>query len=367
MKIAIVHDYLIQYGGAERVVEVFHEIFPDAPIYTSIYAPHLIPKSFEQMDIRTSFLQRLPFATGRVQRGFLLLYPIAFQLFDLRKYDLVFSSSSAWAKGVATSLETCHINYCHAPMRFAWSYNEYVDQENLPSVVKILLPSVLTLLRTWDLATSNRVDYYVANSHDVAKRIEKIYQRETTVIYPPVRCSKFSIDESAVEDWFLIVSRLVPYKRIDIAIEAFNRLCLPLIVVGGGRDKERLQSMAKTNIEFVGKVSEEELKGYYRKCKAFIFTGKEDFGITSLEAQASGRPVIAYAAGGALETIVEDVTGIFFYEQTSEALLEAIKNFNASQFDSTEIREHAMKFDVEVFKEKIKSFVEEKWQEYRKR
>lgn len=222
-------------------------------------------------------------------------------------------------------------------------------------------------MRTWDLATSNRVDYYVANSHDVAKRIEKIYQRETTVIYPPVRCSKFSIDESAVEDWFLIVSRLVPYKRIDIAIEAFNRLCLPLIVVGGGRDKERLQSMAKTNIEFVGKVSEEELKGYYRKCKAFIFTGKEDFGITSLEAQASGRPVIAYAAGGALETIVEDVTGIFFYEQTSEALLEAIKNFNASQFDSTEIREHAMKFDVEVFKEKIKSFVEEKWQEYRKR
>lgn len=366
MKVALVHDYLVDAGGAERIVEVFHELYPEAPIYTSIYNSETTFTCFREMDVRTSFLQYLT-TSGRHYKWLLPLYPLAFEKFDFSDYDVVLSSSSAWAKGVITPPEVCHISYCTSPMRFAWSFNEYVRRENFPEFLKRILPLVIAPLKRWDVVSSQRVDYFIAISKPTANKIEKIYGRKATIIYPPVRCSDFALNDGSVNDWFLIVSRLVPYKRIDVAIEAFNRLGLPLLVVGEGRDKKSLQAMVGPNIHFVGPAFGKELKAYYSSCRAFILPGEEDFGMTSLEAQASGRPVIAYAAGGALESVIEGKTGIFFYEQTPEALMAAIKTFERLEFDPVRIRKHAEKFDVEVFKRKIKNFLEEKLKEHRQK
>jgi len=253
-------------------------------------------------------------------------------------------------------------------MRFAWSFDEYIERENLPRFLGGVLPLVVVpSLKKWDVESSKRVDYFIANSGPTANKIEKIYGRKATVIYPHVRCSDFSPNESSLNDWFLIVSRLVPYKRIDVAVEAFNRLGLPLVVVGEGRDRKSLEKMTGPNIQFVGRVTGKELRTYYSTCRALVLCGEEDFGMTSLEAQASGRPVIAYAAGGVLESVVEGVTGTFFCEQSPEALAAAVKKFDSLEFDPKKIRKHAEKFDVEVFKRKIKNFVEEKWAEHRRK
>ena len=366
MKVALVHDYLVDAGGAERIVEVFHELYPEAPVYTSIYNSETTFACFREMEVRTSFLQYLT-TSGRHYKWLLPLYPFAFEKFDLSDYDVVLSSSSAWAKGVITPPEVCHISYCTSPMRFAWSFNEYVRRENFPEFLKRILPLVIAPLKRWDVVSSQRVDYFIAISKPTANKIEKIYRRKATIIYPPVRCSDFALNDGSVNDWFLIVSRLAPYKRIDVAIEAFNQLGLPLLVVGEGRDNKSLQAIAGPNIHFVGRAFGKELRAYYSSCRAFILPGEEDFGMTSLEAQASGRPVIAYAAGGALESVVEGKTGIFFYEQTPEALIAAIKTFERLEFDPLEIRKHAKKFDVEVFKRKIKNFLEEKLKEHRQK
>ena len=366
MKVAIVYDYLVDTGGGERVVAVFHELYPKAPIYTSIYNPETTFICFREMDVRISFLQHITNSRHRY-KWLLPLYPLAFKSFDLSEYDVVLSVSSAWAKGILASAKTVHINYCLTPMRFAWNYDEYMKHENLPAFMKNIISLIIFPLRAWDTLASKRVDYFIAISKAIKKKIERIYGREATIIYPPIRCSDFAVNESSMENWFLIVSRLVPYKRIDIAIEAFNCLGLPLMIVGDGRDRERLERMAGPNIHFVGWVSDEELKRYYRSCRAFIFTGEEDFGLTPLEAQASGRPVIAYGAGGALETVVEGATGTFFYEQTPEALIEAVKGIDKLEFDPKKMRKHAEKFDVEVFKRKINSFISEKWMEHREK
>ncbi len=366
MNVAIVHDYLIQYGGAERIIEIFHQLFPEAPIYTSIYASRFLPNSFKKMNIQTSFLQKFPFARRGAQKEFLLLYPLAFRRFNLKDYDVVLSSSAAWAKGVITPPQVCHISYCHSLMRFAWSFSQYVERENFPRLLGKILPLVVAPLKRWDLRSSRRVDYFIANSRLTAHKIEKIYKRKATIIYPPVRCSEFTVNNSSKKDSFLIVSRLVPYKRIDTAIEAFNRLGLPLMIVGEGRDRKSLEKIAGSNIHFTGRASGEELKLYYSNCRAFILPGEEDFGMTSLEAQASGRPVIAYAAGGALESVIEGKTGTFFSEQTPEALMKAVKKFDRLEFDSRMIRKHAEKFDVKLFKRKIKDFLEEKLREYQR-
>ncbi len=366
MKVALVHDYLVDAGGAERIAEVFHQLYPEAPLYTSIFDPKTTFNCFSEMDIHTSFLQYI-IKSRRHYKWLLPLYPLAFEKFDFSGYDIVLSSSSAWAKGVKTSPEVCHISYCHSLMRFAWSFNQYVEREDFPRLLGKILPLVVAPLKRWDLISSRRVDYFIANSKLTAKKIEEVYERKATIIYPPVRCSDFAVNDSLVKDFFLIVSRLVPYKRIDIAIEAFNRLALPLVVVGEGRDRRSLEEIAGANIHFVGRASGKELRAYYSSCRAFILPGEEDFGMTSLEAQASGRPVIAYAAGGALESVIEDKTGIFFYEQTSEALIRAVKKFDRLEFDSKMIREHAEKFDVEVFEKKIKNFIEEKLKEHRQK
>ncbi len=360
MKVALVHDYLNQMGGAERVVIALHEIFPDAPIYTSIYDPERVDPVFRQMDIRTTFMQKLPLVTKHHQ-PYLPFYPFAMESLDLRGYDLVLSSSSAFGKGVITKPETMHICYCHTPMRWCWNYREYVEREQLGGMARRVLPFLITGLRVWDQTSAMRVDHFIANSPVVAERIAKYYRREAVVIPPPVEAQRFPFDPATQpEDYFLIVSRLIPYKRIDLAIEACNRLQLPLVIIGSGRDEARLRRMAGPTIRFTGRLSDEEVLHYYTHCRAFLFPGEEDFGITPLEAQAAGRPVIAYGAGGALASVVEGVTGLFFREQTAESLTTALAAFDERQFDPQAIRNHALEFDLPRFHRRILQFIEAK-------
>src|SRR5579885_318406 len=360
MKVAIVHDYLNQMGGAERVVLAFHEIFPEAPVYTSIYDPARVDAAFQRMDIRTSFMQKLPLVTKHHQ-PYLPFYPFAMEKLDLRGYDLVLSSSSAFGKGVITKPETLHICYCHTPMRWCWNYEEYVEREQLGRIARGILPFFITGLRVWDQASAMRVDHFIANSPVVAERIKKYYRREAVVIPPPVDVSRFPFDGNVEpEDYFLVVSRLIPYKRIDLAIQACNLLRLPLVIIGGGRDEARLRKMAGPKIRFMGRLSDQEVLHYFTHCRAFLFPGEEDFGITPLEAQAAGRPVIAYGAGGALASVVEGVTGLFFREQTAESLAAALAAFDERQFDPQAIRNHALEFDLPRFHRRILQFIEAK-------
>ncbi len=360
MKVALVHDYLNQMGGAERVVLAFHELFPEAPLYTSIYDPKRVDAAFQQIDIRTSFMQRLPFVKKHHQ-PFLPLYPFAMERLDLRGYDLILSSSSAFGKGVITKPGTMHICYCHTPMRWCWNYDEYVEREQLGKLARGVLPFLITWLRVWDQTTAMRVDHFIANSPAVADRIQKYYRREAVVIPPPVDASRFLFDPTTQpEDYFLVVSRLMPYKRIDLAIQACNRLQLPLVIIGSGRDEQRLQKMAGPTIRFLGRLSDAEVLHYYTHCRAFILPGEEDFGITPLEAQASGRPVVAYSAGGALASVIDGVTGTFFQEQTVESLAATLAAFDETRYDPQIIREHALEFDKPRFHRRILQFIEAK-------
>lgn len=363
MKVALVHDYLNQMGGAERVVMAFHEIFPDAPIYTSIYDPQRVDPAFQKMDIRTSFMQKFPLVTKHHQ-PYLPFYPFAMEKLDLRGYDLVLSSSSAFAKGVITRPETMHICYCHTPMRWCWNYDEYVEREQLGKVARSSLPFLITWMRTWDQTSAMRVDHFIANSPVVAERIRKYYRREAVIIPPPVEADRFSFDpHTQPEDYFLTLGRLIPYKRVDLAIEACNRLQLPLVVIGSGRDLERLKKLAGPTIRFLGRLPDEEVGHYYTHCRAFLFPGEEDFGITPLEAQASGRPVIAYGSGGALASVVEGVTGEFFSKQTVESMTEVLATFDEQHYDPQVIRNHALEFDMPRFRRRILQFIEAKMSE----
>ncbi len=363
MKVALVHDYLNQMGGAERVVMAFHDIFPDAPIYTSIYDPKRVDPAFQHMDIRTSFMQKLPLVTKHHQ-PYLPFYPFAMESLDLRGYDLVLSSSSAFGKGVITRPETLHICYCHTPMRWCWAYDEYVEREQLGKVARKVLPLLITGLRIWDQTSAMRVDHFIANSPVVAERIQKYYRRDAIVIPPPVEASRFIFDPlTQPEDYFLVVSRLIPYKRIDLAIAACNRLHLPLVIIGGGRDEERLKKMAGPTIRFMGRLSDEEVLHYYAHCRALLFPGEEDFGITPLEAQASGRPVIAYGVGGVLASVIDGITGVFFYEQTVDSLASVLATFDERTFDTQVIRNHALEFDMPRFRRRIEQFIDAKMSE----
>lgn len=356
MRVALVHDYLNQMGGAEKVLLTLHDLFPQAPIYTSIYAPRQVDARFRTMDIRTSFMQRMPFVKNHHQ-PFLPLYPHAFERMDLRAYDLVVSDSSAFAKGIVTREDALHICYCHTPMRWAWTYDDYVERERLGRVARTFLPPFITWLRNWDYATAARVDYFVANSPVVAARIAKYYRREAVVIPPPVETSRFYVAPQP-EDYFLIVSRLVPYKRIDLAVKAFTMLGLPLRIIGSGRDERELRRSAGKNIQFLGRLGDDEVRSQLARCRALIFPGEEDFGITPVEAQASGRPVIAYAAGGALASVIEGSTGIFFSQQTPESLAEAVMSFRDEYFNPQAIRRHAEEFDTQRFMRRFTQFVE---------
>jgi glycosyltransferase involved in cell wall biosynthesis len=356
MRVALVHDYLNQMGGAERVLLALHELYPQAPIYTSIYDPHRVDQRFRTMDIRTTFMQRIPLVR-RHHQPFLPLYPFAFERMDLREYDLVVSDSSAFAKGIVTRPETLHVCYCHTPMRWAWNYQDYIERERLGRTARIVLSLYVTWLRSWDVATAARVDDFIANSPSVAARIAKYYRRECVQIPPPVDTSRYYLSDE-LDDAFLIVSRLVPYKRIDLAVQAFTTLGLPLHIIGSGRDQGRLRRMAGKNVTFLGGLSDDQVRHHLARCRALIFPGEEDFGLAPVEAQASGRPVIAYGAGGALASVLEGSTGMFFREQTPEALAEAVRAFRDDRFDPMVIRRHAERFDTQVFVQTFSDYLE---------
>ncbi|OQA89886.1 MAG: GDP-mannose-dependent alpha-(1-6)-phosphatidylinositol monomannoside mannosyltransferase [Elusimicrobia bacterium ADurb.Bin231] len=366
MKLAIVHDFLNQYGGAEKVIEAMHEVFPSAPIYTSIYNAESMPGVFRTMDIRTSFMQRLPFIKKHFKKYF-LFYPLAFKCFDLSGYDVILSSSSAYAKGIKVPKNALHICYCYTPARFIWRYENYIEKERINIIGKSIISLLTSLLKKWDIGTSKSVDHFISTCNNVAQRIKDVYGRDSYIIYPPVETGKFYISETT-GDYFLIVSRLNAYKRIDIAIEAFNELNLPLHVVGTGPQLEYLKNISGGNIKFLGKLDDEELSREYAECRAVIFPGEEDFGIVPLEANASGRPVIAFAAGGALETVKEGVGGTFFREQTVLSIMEAVKRFEQNEkiFASNTIRKNAILFDEQHFKRNLNKFVARKYFEFSK-
>lgn len=356
---ALAHDYLNQYGGAERVLEELHALYPEAPVFTSMYWPEKMSPAIRGMDVRTSFMQRLPLVT-RYHQPYLLLYPLAFESFNLDGYDVVVSNSSAFCKGVITPPHTLHICYCLTPMRWVWSYRSYVERERLGRAARLALPAAISQLRAWDVATGQNVDRFVAISRAVAARIRKYYRREATVIYPPVGTAAFAPQPGREADDYLVVSRLIPYKRIDLAVDAFTRLGLPLkIVSSGGRDEPALRARAGPSVEFLGRVSDAELRELLARCRAFIFPGEEDFGIAPLEANASGRPVIAYAGGGALDTVVDGETGVFMREQTVEALVDAVRRVEQQAWDAARIRAHAEQFDTRVFRARLSQFVAE--------
>lgn len=362
MRVALVHDYLSQDGGAERVLKAFHELWPEAPIFVLFYDPEKI-SGFGSAAIRQSFLSRLPFVRQRFQ-WYLPLIPLATEKYNLEDFDVVISSTSAFAKGVLTAPHTLHISYCHTPARYLWSdTHRYVANLQYNPLIKALLPRLISKMRLWDTMSAGRVDHFIANSRTVQYRIQKYYRRESDVIHPPVSLSDFSV-AGKPGDYFAAGGRLVPYKNLDLAVRAFNRLKLPLKIFGTGAELARLRSIAKPNIAFLGRISEAEKARLLSGARAFIHPQIEDFGITPLEAMASGRPVIAYAAGGATETVIPGETGVFFTEQSWESLYEAVLNFDSEHWDSGKIRDQAATFDIAVFQDKIKNYVTERYEEF---
>jgi glycosyltransferase involved in cell wall biosynthesis len=354
-RIALVHDYFVQLGGAERVAEAMHDSFPGAPIYTTVALPQSLPPRLKTADIRTSLLQKLP-ALDRRFRHYFMLYPLAVEHFDLSQYDLIFSSSSGYAKGVHRRRNAIHVCYCHTPMRWVWRYDDYVGRERFGRVARATLPALLWGLRRWDLRASQQPNYYIANSSLVARRIKQIYGREACVIPPPIDVNRFQISNET-GDYYLVLSRLMPYKRIDLAIEACLRTDRRLVIIGDGPDRARLEALADDRIKFLGRQSDEIVNYYASRCRALLFPGEEDFGMAPLEANAAGRPVIAYRGGGAVETVEEGKTGIFFDRPNSRALAEAIEKFEGLRWDQNALRRHAERFDRSVFTFRILQFL----------
>ena len=384
MKIAIVHDWLTGMRGGEKCLEVFCKIYPSADLFTLLHVPGSVSPIIESHPIHTSFIQTLPFVESKY-RYYLPLMPFAIESFDFSGYDLILSSSHCVAKSIKPDPESLHICYCHTPMRYIWDqFDQYFCRDKsglIPwAVMKLLRP----WFQHWDSKTSCRVNDYIANSRHVQERIKKYYLKEATVIHPPVDTKLFKPRGEKEGDYFLIVSAFAPYKRVDLAVEAFNKLGYPFIIVGEGQDAGPLRKMAKPNIRFEGWLDDLSIRSHYARCRAFVFCGEEDFGITLLEAQAMGRPVIALGRGGALETVIPDrqtwkpetgiaeiktsnPTGVFFYDQTSEDLIRAIQHFESieSQFNSEKIQRHAAQFDVAVYTGRIKKFIKERLDKHR--
>jgi glycosyltransferase involved in cell wall biosynthesis len=342
-------------GGAERVAAALHDSFPSAPIYTTVALPHCLPKELRGADIRTSAMQRLPGIEQRF-REYFMLYPFAVERFDLSEYDLIFSSSSGYAKGVRRRKNAIHVCYCHTPMRWVWRYQDYVARESFGRVSRSLLKVPLWGLKKWDLRAAQQPNYYIANSRIVAQRIKQVYGREAFVIPPPIDVDRFEMS-SQTDDYYLVLSRLVPYKRIDLAIEACKRLGRRLVIIGDGPDRQRLEKIAGPETEFRGRQTDSQVNHYASRCRALLFTGEEDFGMVPLEVNAAGRPVIAFRGGGAMETVVEGVTGLFFKQPTSLALVAAIEDFESRSWDQHALRRHAEKFDRSVFTFRVLQFL----------
>lgn len=351
-KIALVHDHLAQDGGAELVLKALKEMFPEAPIFALIFDPENTNSFFAGQDIKTSFLQKIPLGVSRYQ-WWLSLMPLATENYNLMDYDIIISSASAFAKGVITRPDSVHICYCHTPTRYLWTDTHgYVQELRANPLIKIILPFTLRKLRQWDRLAADRVDVFIANSQTVKNRIKKYYSRESEMIYPPVEVDKFFISDNP-KKYYLAGSRLVPYKRIDLVVQAFSRLNIPLKIFGVGPELKKLKRQAKSKIEFLGRVSDEEKRRLFADCLAYLNPQEEDFGITAVEAMAAGRPVIAYRAGGATETVKEGETGEFFEEQWWEELADKVIRFQPDKYNPAAIREHAKQFGVERFKEKV--------------
>ena len=366
MKVALVHDHLAQDGGAEKVLRALADLYPEAPIYTLLYDKKNVDKYFRGRQIDTSIIQKLPGGIKHYQ-WYMPFMPMAVEFFDLRSYDLVISDASAFAKGVITSPDTLHICYCHTPTRYVWDYtHQYINELDYNKYLKKVISLVLNYIRLWDKAAADRVDLFIANSATVKRRIAKYYKRSADVIYPPVETGQFRPAAQA-GDYYLIGGRLAPYKRVDIAIEACMMLGARLKIFGDGVDLKRLKRIAGGSalIEFLGRVDDAAKTELYRHCRAFLNPQEEDFGITPLEAMAAGRPVIAYRGGGALETVLEGQTGVFFDTQDEQGLIEAVRAFKPEDFKPDILRRHAQKFDVGAFKVNFKELVATEWQKYR--
>ena len=357
VRVALVHDWLNQMGGAENVLEEFVALFPGAPIFTSMYGPDKMPDSYRNWPIHTTFMQRLPRVMD-FHQAYLPLYPAAFQTTDLSGFDLILSNKSGFCHGIRSrkgNQKALHICYCLTPTRFLWLYEQYRQRERIGSLMDLGLKPLLAMLRRWDYAAAQRVDHFIAISSTVQERIRTIYGRESVVIHPPVNTLRFTPDPSApVGDYYLIVSRLIPYKRIDLAVKAFQALPHErLIVVGSGRARQSLEELAGPNVTFLGWQPGERQLELMRGCKAFLFPGLEDFGIAPVEAMSAGRPVIAFRAGGALDTVVPGKTGEFFDTQTPESLQQAVQQFDPFAYDPTACRAQAERFSQEEFRRRV--------------
>ncbi len=376
LRVAIVHYWFVDRAGGEKVVEALAELFPQADLYALVAEKSVLSSSLAAKTLQTSFLQKIPGAS-RFHRYFLFLQPFALEQFDLSQYDLVISSESGPAKGVITSSKTCHICYCHSPMRYIWDmYPQY--RRNMSPLTRAFFSLTAHYMRLWDLASSQRVDYFVANSRFVASRIRKIYRRQSTVIHPPVAIPSNSSSTSQIDAPYLAMGRLVDYKRFDLAVAACTSLKRNLVIIGEGPERKRLEKIAGPTIQFLGRVSDEMVKKYLSESRALIFPGEEDFGIVPVEAQGYGKPVIAYGSGGALETIKADTlgqpslrypTGLFFYEGSVAALQDAILSFEAQEgrFSSPHIREHSLQFAEDKFQKQMRNFVLSSLQDFQHR
>ncbi len=360
-KVAIVCDWLTNQGGAEKVILGLHQLFPSAPIFTSLYNPEKL-KGFEEADIRTSYLQKIPFFSKRHQL-LLSFMPKAFESFDLNDYDIIISSSHSCAKGVLLKPETMHMCYCHSPMRYAWNnHQKYIDEYKTNQFVKKVGGYLIHKIRLWDRINSDRVDYFIANSDYIQGRIQKFYRRKSITIHPFIEPEIFH--SSKKEDFYIAVGRLTAYKKFELIVDTFNKNGLPIKICGTGSQSKYLKEKAKKNIEFLGFVPDKELRDLYSRAKALIFPQFEDFGIIPVEAMASGCPVLAYGVGGSLETVIHDKTGLHFPEQTVESLNNAIQEFQQKSFNTEEIIKHSQKFAKEEFDKKLISYLDKKWNEH---
>jgi glycosyltransferase involved in cell wall biosynthesis len=362
-RIAIVHDWLPVYGGAERVLEQMLQVYPDADVFSLIDALDDENRKFlKGKPVKTSFVQKLPGGKKYYRHCFPLM-PLAIEQFDFSGYDLVITSSYAFAKGIITGPRQLHLCYCHSPIRYAWDLQtQYLKESKMDSGLKgWFVRSMLHFIRMWDSRTAAGVDAFMANSRFIARRIEKVYRRDATVVYPPVNVERFETC-SEKEDFYVTASRLVPYKRMDLLIQAFNGMPdRELVVIGDGPELPKLRRLAGPNVKVMGWQPQEVLKSHLMRAKAFVFGGEEDFGIILLEAQACGTPVIAYGRGGALETVVENKTGLFFGEQSTESLQAAIAEFDTRKWDSSACRQNAERFSAKLFRERFQQFVEGEW------